>query len=105
MSEKKTMTADEITAMVETFTKSIDSEVFQKFGARHAEEIGREYQILLMINPNFAHQFTERTLRMTAHLLVWVRKNKGDDWKRPPNPRPEPPAPQGNSARRVLEHA
>ena len=104
MAEKKTMTVTEINEMVERAVADIPGDEFQAFGLTHREEIGREYQLLLLLNPSFAQSFSENTLRMTAHLFIWIKWYKGDDdWRRPRKPKPEPPAPAGSGIHRILE--
>lgn len=106
MFEKKHMTPEELKDLMDRVSVGITKEERESFGRTYSEEIAREYQILLLSNPNFPELYPELMLRRTAFLLVYAKRKKDDDgWKRPRKPKPEPPLPQGNGARKVLEPA
>jgi len=99
------MTEKAIQQLCNEFFESIGFATMQHFCEAHKEEVAREYHIMLLQAPEVLH-YTESVLRQLALLYLWKKKNGGDDWwKRPQTPRPEPPAPQGNGVRKVLEPA
>lgn len=106
MPDKKEMTVAEITALVERFIATIPKKEFEAFGKIHSQEISQEYQVILLMFPYCQNQYSESVLRQAALVIVYTRHHKDDDgWRRPPKPRPEPPTPQGNGVREILEYA
>lgn len=106
MSKEKPMTAEETSALVRDIIATIPQSEFDAFEKIHQAEIAREYQIILLLYPDCVKQYTESMLRQAALVIIFAKHSKDDDgWGRPRKPTPEPPTPQGNGARKVLEPA
>ncbi len=85
----------------------VPQEKFCSFVEINKAEIAHEVHVILLLNPAYRTVMTDIDLQRAARILVWLKHNRDPDdgWKRPRKPKPEPPLPQGNGARRILEPA